>query len=289
MNYLTDTRIFLCLTPTKMNYSFDSLMSQAEQVFAQNPLLGHLFLFLNRERDRIKILFWDQDGFCIWYKRLKAGTFQLPSVAAGEQGIELDECQLYRLLSGLDLRTGRRRRRYRRAGRRKRKKRTFLVRASCYNTRRHGWSGLSSQRSRRMPTAPAGRLPTGHRTRMLQEGRVCSATAAVADSWWHRWAGTDCRGVGQQVRRPSAALPFGRHPGPRGGGWARSAASKARIPVSHRLLPDSAAVSLAASATRQHNKQTRAFIRIAGCFLKARNYRVFLYKLAEAGFEPARP
>jgi len=68
MNYLTETRIFLCLTPTKMSYSFDSLMSQAEKIFAQDPLSGHLFLFLNRERDRIKILFWDQDGFCIWYK-----------------------------------------------------------------------------------------------------------------------------------------------------------------------------------------------------------------------------
>ena len=50
------------------------------------------------------------------YKRLEAGTFQLPSVTEQEQGIELDECQLYRLLSGLDLRTGRRRRRYRRVG-----------------------------------------------------------------------------------------------------------------------------------------------------------------------------
>jgi hypothetical protein len=47
MNYFTDTRIFLCLTPTKMSYSFDSLMSQAEKIFARNPLSGHLFLFLN--------------------------------------------------------------------------------------------------------------------------------------------------------------------------------------------------------------------------------------------------
>ena len=114
MNYLADTRIFLCLTPTKMSYSFDSLMSQAERIFAQNPLSGHLFLFLNRERDRMKILYWDQDGFCIWYKRLEAGTFQLPIAPESVQGIELDEDQLYRLLSGLDLRTGRRRRRYRR-------------------------------------------------------------------------------------------------------------------------------------------------------------------------------
>ena len=86
MTYLTDTRIFLCLTPTKMSYSFDSLMSQAEKIFAQNPLSGHLFLFLNRERDRIKILFWDHDGFCIWYKRLEAGTFQLPIAPAHGEG-----------------------------------------------------------------------------------------------------------------------------------------------------------------------------------------------------------
>jgi transposase len=72
MNYLADTRIFLCLTPTKMSYSFDSLMSQAEKIFAQNPLSGHLFLFLNRERDRMKMLYWDQDGFCIWYKKFES-------------------------------------------------------------------------------------------------------------------------------------------------------------------------------------------------------------------------
>jgi len=112
MTYYSDIRIFLCMTPTKMNYSFDSLMGQAEKIFNQDPLSGHLFLFLNRDRDRIKILLWDQDGFCIWYKRLEAGTFQLPSVTENEQGIELDERQLYRLLSGLDLRSGRRRRRY---------------------------------------------------------------------------------------------------------------------------------------------------------------------------------
>ena len=55
MTYLTDARIFFCLTPTKMTYSFDSLMNQAEKIFARNPLSGHLFLFLNRDRDRIKI------------------------------------------------------------------------------------------------------------------------------------------------------------------------------------------------------------------------------------------
>ena len=78
MTGLTDLRIFVCTTPTKMNYSFDRLMGLAQETFEQDPLSGHLFLFLNRRRDRMKILFWDVDGFCIWYKRLEVGTFQLP-------------------------------------------------------------------------------------------------------------------------------------------------------------------------------------------------------------------
>jgi transposase len=112
MTHFTDIRIFLCMTPTNMNYSFDGLMGQAQQIFDQDPCSGHLFLFLNRNRDRIKILFWDQDGFCIFYKRLEAGSFQLPRTADGQQGVELDYTQLTRLLNGLDLQTARRRRRY---------------------------------------------------------------------------------------------------------------------------------------------------------------------------------
>jgi len=114
MTTFADVRIFLCTTPTKMNYSFDRLMGRAQEIFDQNPASGHLFLFLNRDRDRLKILFWDRDGFCIWYKRLERGTFQLLTAAKDEEGVELDYCQLVKLLGGLDLRTGRRRRRYRR-------------------------------------------------------------------------------------------------------------------------------------------------------------------------------
>ena len=109
-------RIFLCTTPTNMSCSFDSLMAKAEAIFAQDPLSGHLFLFLNRQRDRLKILFWDRDGFAIFYKRLEAGTFQMPAVADQVQGMELDEAQLNRWLEGIDLVTGSRRKRYRRVG-----------------------------------------------------------------------------------------------------------------------------------------------------------------------------
>ena len=106
MTDFSDVRIFLCTTPTNMNCSFDRLMGRAQEIFDQDPCSGHLFLFLNRDRD----------GFCIWHERLERGTFQLLRTANDEEGIELDYSQLVRLLGGLDLRTGRLRRRYRRVG-----------------------------------------------------------------------------------------------------------------------------------------------------------------------------
>jgi transposase len=109
----SELRVFLCMTPTSMSFSFDRLMGIAERIFSQDPLSGDLFLFINRYRNRIKILYWDRDGFCIWYKRLERGVFEMP--ASGQAGVELDYKQLSRLLGGLDLRSGRRRRRrYRR-------------------------------------------------------------------------------------------------------------------------------------------------------------------------------
>ncbi len=116
MNKYSDVRIFLCTTPTNMNYSFDRLMSRAEEIFDQDSTSGHLFLFMNRNRDRMKLLFWDRDGFCIFYKRLERGTFQMLRTTHDAEGIELEYSQLVKLLGGLDLRTGRRRRRYRRTG-----------------------------------------------------------------------------------------------------------------------------------------------------------------------------
>ena len=90
MTDLSKLRIFVCTTPTHMQSSIDRLMGLAQETFDQDPLSGHLFIFFNRTRDRIKILYWDGDGFCIWYKRLEAGLFQLPVATEGQQGVELD-------------------------------------------------------------------------------------------------------------------------------------------------------------------------------------------------------
>ena len=110
----SEMRIFFCTTPTNMASSFDRLMGRAQEVFDQDPTSGHLFLFLNRARDRIKILSWDRDGFCIWYKRLERGTFQLLTTTNDGEGIELSHDQLQKLIGGLDLDKVRRRKRYRR-------------------------------------------------------------------------------------------------------------------------------------------------------------------------------
>ena len=109
-------KIYLCTTPADMRRGFDGLSGMAESLMNQDPLSGHLFVFRNRNRDKLKILYWDQDGLAIWYKRLEQGTFQFPTdgktsdeVAAG---VEISNSELSLLLGGIDLRTARRRKRY---------------------------------------------------------------------------------------------------------------------------------------------------------------------------------
>jgi transposase len=114
-------RVFLCTKPTDMRKGFDGLFGMVREFLGQDPLSGHLFLFLNRRRDRIKILFWEPDGLVIVYKRLEAGTFQKLDPAAsvdrqtGHAGLELSATDLALLLSGIDVTTAQRRKRYARA------------------------------------------------------------------------------------------------------------------------------------------------------------------------------
>jgi transposase len=115
-------RVFLCTRPTDMRKGFDGLSGLVQECFGQDLLTGHLFLFLNRRRDRIKILYFDRDGLAIWYKRLEVGSFQNPVPTpgavplSGSAGIELSVTDLALILNGIDLATARRRKRYCRVG-----------------------------------------------------------------------------------------------------------------------------------------------------------------------------
>ena len=105
-------RIYLAREPADMRCSFDGLMTRVESVLEKDPFTGHLFVFRNRRGDRVKILFWDRSGFCIWYKRLEKGTFRFPSTSAAS--VEVEAAELMLLLEGIDLRGARRRPRWQR-------------------------------------------------------------------------------------------------------------------------------------------------------------------------------
>lgn len=113
-------RIWLCTCPIDMRLGFDRLAEQARSVTGQDPLSGrageactHLFLFRSRGGDRLKALYFDRDGYALWYKRLEEGTFRLPKLDdTSKRSIELRASELAMLLDGIDLRSVRRIRRY---------------------------------------------------------------------------------------------------------------------------------------------------------------------------------
>ena len=108
-------RVYLCLTPCDMRKSFDSLQALVREYLELDAFAGHLFVFASRRKDRVKILYWDRDGFAVWSKRLEEGTYAVPFDDGAELRREITTQELGALLSGIDLSTARRRKRYRRA------------------------------------------------------------------------------------------------------------------------------------------------------------------------------
>lgn len=112
LSIASGTRIFVAAGATDMRKGFNGLQGIIGGVLEQDPLSGHLFLFVNRRRDKLKILYWDGDGLAIWYKRLEAGTFQLPSISPDQSSAEIRSEELTMLLRGIDLNSARRRKRF---------------------------------------------------------------------------------------------------------------------------------------------------------------------------------
>ena len=114
------TRVFLATEPTDMRKGFDGLFALVENVIREDPFSGHLFVFRNRKRDRLKVLWWDTDGLAIFYKRLERGNYQFPTDSVvSKSGTTSSRCEirsdeLSLLLAGIDLGSVKRRRRYQR-------------------------------------------------------------------------------------------------------------------------------------------------------------------------------
>lgn len=107
-------RFYLYLSATDMRKSFDGLCGLVSSELDRDPLSGDVYVFINRRRDRIKLLVWEGNGFWLYYHRLESGTFQLPSAHgdAAETSIRYEELIL--LLEGIDYSSVKRRRRFKR-------------------------------------------------------------------------------------------------------------------------------------------------------------------------------
>ena len=94
--------ILLCKTPCDMRKSINGLSQLNASEFGYNPSDGRLYVFANKGRDKLKILYWDKNGFCLWYKRLEKAHFKLPRIGEA-QVLPLEYELLQWLLSGLDI------------------------------------------------------------------------------------------------------------------------------------------------------------------------------------------
>ena len=106
-NFASSLRIYLCVEPTDMRKSFNGLYAIAKHELERNPMDGSLFVFANRRRDRVKLLYWDGSGFWVLAKRLEKGTFWWPGPGEDEAGgLEIKPEALSMLLNGIDLKAG---------------------------------------------------------------------------------------------------------------------------------------------------------------------------------------
>ncbi len=95
-------RIFLSSGAQDMRKSIDGLKAIVEAELQEDAYSGHLFVFVSRRGDRVKVLTWDQGGFVLYYKRLEQGHFRLPHMDPNALAVEIDATQLSMLLDGID-------------------------------------------------------------------------------------------------------------------------------------------------------------------------------------------
>jgi len=112
---LSHRRLFFFAGPTDMRKGFNGLSGLVRQHQSSTLLSGDVFIFVNRSRDRIKLLAWERNGFALYYKQLERGTFELP-FSNGDTPVSLTYRQLFLMLEGVSLQSIRLRKRYEYSG-----------------------------------------------------------------------------------------------------------------------------------------------------------------------------
>jgi transposase len=113
LNFGPALSIYLCAEPVDLRKSHDGLAALAQHALQRDPLSGALFVFRNKRADRVKLLYWDGDGYALWYKRLEAGTFRFPCAIDAARDVAISSADLTMLLAGVDLASVRRSKRFR--------------------------------------------------------------------------------------------------------------------------------------------------------------------------------
>lgn len=111
LNLPSSVKIFICTVPADMRRAFDGLAAMTKEIIGADPFSGHLFVFCNKRRDRVKVLYWDHSGYCLWYKRLEKGCFHFPSDGS-TSAVEVEASELALMLGGIDLAGASRRERF---------------------------------------------------------------------------------------------------------------------------------------------------------------------------------
>ena len=109
---ITSGRYLLYGQPTDMRKSFDGLCGLIHGQLGKNSMSGDLYIFINKKRNRIKLLRWEPGGFVLFYKRLEKGTFELPKVQSPSLGQTIDYSELVMIITGISLSYAKKRRRF---------------------------------------------------------------------------------------------------------------------------------------------------------------------------------
>jgi transposase len=112
VTFSKNLRYYVYRHATDMRQGFDALSGLVSREFSMLPISGDVFIFLNRGRNRIKVLHWQGDGFAIFYKRLERGTFEVPLKESKGNSVEIEAQTLQLILEGIQLTSVKKRRRY---------------------------------------------------------------------------------------------------------------------------------------------------------------------------------